>query len=308
MANGGSMTRNLFDTNVFAHLADWQAQGLKTALAVLIGVDGSSPRPIGAQIGVAEDGRSVGMISSGCAEEAIIAEAIKAIDTDTHHTIRYGKDSPYLDIVLPCGSGLDVFISSRGIREMTQAAQQLHETRQIAYVRYDAMADICVEDAPTHKSIAYPPDYRLHVFGAGQQLLQFAQLAQFTGYKIIAHSPDAAALEVLKSQGIEVASMTHQSRFDPTAFDAHSAVLTLFHQHDLELAALHAALNSKASFIGALGSRKTHAQRQAHLAQTPTKRPFSDISGPIGLDIGATDPAEISISILAQLIERRRKA
>ena len=104
------MTRNLFDTNVFAHLADWQAQGLKTALAVLIGVDGSSPRPIGAQIGVAEDGRSVGMISSGCAEEAIIAEAIKAIDTDTHHTIRYGKDSPYLDIVLPCGSGLDVFI------------------------------------------------------------------------------------------------------------------------------------------------------------------------------------------------------
>ena len=77
--------------------------GHKIALATLINAEGSSPRPVGSQIGVADDGRSVGMITGGCAEKAIIAEAVRCIENVENKIVRYGKGSPYLDVVLPCG-------------------------------------------------------------------------------------------------------------------------------------------------------------------------------------------------------------
>ena len=79
-------------------------------------------------------------------------------------------------------------------------------------------------------------------------------------------------------------------------------------EHDLEIGVLEAALNSDAHFIGAMGSRKTHATREAAFKTRKTARTFSDIVGPVGLDIGATDPNEIALSVLAQIVERRRQA
>ena len=109
-----------FDQNIFPYLAAWQAEGLKTALATLVGIDGSSPRPRGAQIAVAEDGRHIGIISTGCAEDSIIAEALAVLQTGEDRITRYGKDSPYLDVVLPCGSGLDILFTSRDMTSLTQ--------------------------------------------------------------------------------------------------------------------------------------------------------------------------------------------
>ncbi|MBT7642873.1 MAG: XdhC family protein [Rhodobiaceae bacterium] len=84
----------MFEHNIFARLTDWHAEGHKTGLATLIGIDGSSPRPIGAQIALTEDGRYIGNISSGCAEEAIIAELQIAVTEKRNHVTRYGLLSP----------------------------------------------------------------------------------------------------------------------------------------------------------------------------------------------------------------------
>ncbi len=304
----------LFDAptqNVFAPLAAWQAEGLKTALAVLINIDGSSPRPRGAAIAVAEDGRHVGIISSGCAEEAIIAEALDVLKDGANRVTRYGKDSPYIDVVLPCGSGLDILFCGSQAGATSQAVSALHGARKSAFVTPVLSGDISlsVSDAPSGNNddaIEYAPDYHLHVFGAGPQLTGFAALAFHMGYRIFAHSTDEDALEPLRAAGINAQPMTHKTIFDPAGFDAHSAVITLFHDHDLEVPILQAALNSKAHFIGAMGSRKTHAARRALIQALDTHRPFDDIVGPVGLDIGATDPSEIALSILAQIVERRR--
>jgi len=301
------MTTYNFAQNIFPHLADWQNQGLKTALATLVSIDGSSPRPRGAQIGVAEDGRHIGIISSGCAEEAIIAAALDVLNTGRNRLTRYGKDSPYLDVVLPCGSGLDILFTSSGLNQVTQQVSARHAARQTAYITPQQDGTLAVHSDAEADSLAYPPDYYLHVFGAGPQLTSFATLAHHMGYRLCAHSTDDKAIALLAAQAIDVAPMNHQTRFQASQFDAHSAVITLFHEHALELPILQAALNSEAHFIGAMGSRKTHLQRQADLQAADTRRPFSDITGPIGLDIGASDPMEIGLAILAQIVQKRRQ-
>lgn len=298
----------MFTDNIFAQLDIWQRAGLETGLATLIHIDGSSPRPRGAQIAIAQNDSFAGVISSGCAEEAIIAEARQALADANTHVSRYGKDSPYLDIELPCGSGLDILFSGTGVKELTDAVMSIHAKRQTAYVTIGADLSLSATQAPHDNAIAYPPDYHLHVFGAGPHFTTFAQLAHLLGYRIFAHSTDSAALDTLADLDITSMPMTHQTRFDPSVFDSHSGVITLFHEHNLEMPILQAALDSEAHFIGALGSRKTHAQRLELLAlQAPRKRDASDIVGPVGLDIGASNPSEIALSILAQITEQRRK-
>lgn len=298
----------MFEQNIFARIAQWQSQGKKSGLATLVAIDGSSPRPIGAQIAVAEDGAHCGVISSGCAEEAIIAATLQAAKEGATHITRYGKDSPFLDIELPCGSGLDILFCSTGLEALTADVTALHAKRRTAYVRMADDLSLSVADTATPDAMAYPPDYHLHVFGAGPHFTCFAELAHSLGYKLFAHSTDAAALAHLTARGIDGQAMTHKTAFSPQGFDTHSGVITLFHEHNLEVPILQAALNSEAHFIGALGSRKTHAQRLDILdMQGPFARPTSDIVGPVGLDIGAADPAEIALSIMAQIVAYRRK-
>jgi len=298
----------MFDQNIFSRIAQWQSAGRKTGLATLVAIDGSSPRPIGAQIAVADDGAHCGVISSGCAEEAIISAALQAVQEGATHITRYGKDSPFLDIELPCGSGLDILFSGSGVEALTADVAALHAKRRTAYVRMADDLSLSVTDTATPEAMAYSPDYHLHIFGAGPHFTCFAELAHSLGYRIFAHSTDATALARLTARGIDGQSMTHQTAFDGDAFDTHSAVITLFHEHNLEVPILQAALNSEAHFIGALGSRRTHVQRLDILnMQGPFARPTSDIVGPVGLDIGAADPAEIALSIMAQIVALRRK-
>ena len=297
----------MFEQNIFARLAEWQAEGLNVGLATLVNIDGSSPRPIGAQIGVAEDGRHCGVISSGCAEDAIIAETLRHIEGKTNEITRYGKNSPYLDVTLPCGSGLDILFNGDATNAMAHATA-LHEQRKPAFVTVTDDNQLSVASENNEKAFCYPPDYVMHVFGAGPQMLHFAQLAKTLGYQMDLHSTDEATVAALESDNISVSQMTHQTCFNAHLFDEYSAVITLFHDHNLELNILHAALNSRAHFIGAMGSQKTHKERGNSLAlRETTKRPFSDIQGPVGLDIGASDPAEIALSILAQIVGMRRK-
>ena len=96
--------------NVIPDLASWSGKGERCALVTLVSVDGNAPRAEGAQMAVSESGRWAGYISGGCLEQAIALEAVEAIQAGKPRLLRYGKGSPYLDIRLPCGSGLDVFI------------------------------------------------------------------------------------------------------------------------------------------------------------------------------------------------------
>jgi xanthine dehydrogenase accessory factor len=90
--------------------------------------------------------------------------------------------------------------------------------------------------------------------------------------------------------------------------DAQTAVVTLSHDPKLDDPALVAALRSPAFYIGALGSTRTHAKRVARLTEAGLGDAIARIRAPVGLDLGGRAPAEIAVSILAQVIQARYAA
>lgn len=85
-------------------MLQWRREGLRTALLTVVKIDGSSPRPIGSQLAVAEDGRSVGAITGGCAESGIVRDALVAIARISNFIELYGRGARFKDITLPCRS------------------------------------------------------------------------------------------------------------------------------------------------------------------------------------------------------------
>ncbi len=303
----------MFVDNIIPALHGLLEQGHQTALVTLLHIDGSSPRPQGSQLGIADNGQSVGMITGGCAEKAVIAEALQCIENAENKIVRYGVGSPYLDVVLPCGSGIDLFIETRNSAQLIRGAHARQQRREPFWMAIDrsALSSRLLDTPESTLEMeivnCYEPDYRLVVFGEGSNLISFCTLAQAGGFAISAYSPDQESIDILLQKEIDGHRIHRQSEFKSLVIDRFTAIITLFHEHEWESDILHAALNSDADYIGALGSRATHSGRLQTLGAMPATRRSSDcIHGPIGLDIGATNPNEIAVSVLAEITAHRR--
>ena len=154
-------------------------QGHRVALVTLLQIDGSSPRPQGSQLGVADSGQSVGMITGGCAEKAVIAEALQCLENNENKIVRYGVGSPYLDVVLPCGSGIDLFIETRNSAPLIREACVRQQQRKPVWMAIDraALSSRLLDTPESALELEivnrYEPDYRLMVFGEGANLVSF---------------------------------------------------------------------------------------------------------------------------------------
>ncbi|MGB5512583.1 MAG: XdhC family protein [Woeseiaceae bacterium] len=303
----------MFVDNIIPACHGMLEQGHRVALVTLLHIDGSSPRPQGSQLGVADSGQSVGMITGGCAEKAVIAEALRCLENDENKIVRYGVGSPYLDVVLPCGSGIDLFIETRNSAPLIKAAHDRQQRRKPVWMAVDRAAlasrllDTPESALETDIVNRYEPDYRLMVFGEGANLVSFCELAKAGGFTISAYSPDQESIDILLQKEIDGHRIHRQSGIASLAIDEYTAIVTLFHEHEWERDILHAALNSEADYIGALGSQATHSNRLQTLAALGATRRSPDcIHGPIGLDIGATNPNEIAVSVLAEITAHRR--
>jgi xanthine dehydrogenase accessory factor len=141
-----------------------------------------------------------------------------------------------------------------------------------------------------------------------------ARMAALAGYVVSIVDPRSAFATEERFTNVELSTEWPDEALERVKPDRRTAIVTLTHDPKLDDPALIAALRSDAFYIGALGSKRTHAARLARL----TKEGFGDnefarIHGPVGLDIGAVSPSEIAVSILAQMTlilrgERRGKA
>jgi len=150
----------------------------------------------------------------------------------------------------------------------------------------------------------YRPPLRLVIAGKGPVVAASAQIAAASGMgvHVITTEDDIAAM-------CRAAGTTTSKTVDNVTIDAWTAVATLFHEHELELPVLSAAMNSDAFYIGALGSRNTHADRMGRLiSEGHTDQNIERIHGPLGLSIGSRNPPEIAISMIAEVFQIYRKA
>ncbi|MGH2400516.1 MAG: XdhC family protein [bacterium] len=152
----------------------------------------------------------------------------------------------------------------------------------------------------------FNPPFKLIVVGAVHIAQPLAHLGALAGYEILIIDPRGAFAEAERFAGLSVNARWPDLALAEITADRRTALVTLTHDPKLDDPALDWALRSPASYIGALGSRKTHERRLDRLAQ----RGFSAadcarIHGPVGLSIGAVTPAEIAISIMAQITRAR---
>jgi len=149
---------------------------------------------------------------------------------------------------------------------------------------------------------------RMIVVGAVHIAQALVPMAASSGYAVTVVDPRQAFASDARFPGVTVSTDWPDAAMRELAPDRRTAIVTLTHDPKLDDPALRVALESEAFYIGSLGSRKTHAARLERLTEHGFAKDALDrIHGPIGLNIGASSPAEIAISVLAQVTSHLRQ-
>lgn len=304
---------------LLATAQEWLADGHRVAIATVIETWGSAPRRRGSHALVRDDGRFAGSVSGGCVEGDVILQAIELIGKGGARRLDYGvADDAAWSVGLPCGGSISVFVQSiddarfppaliTRIRAARMAGETVTVTTDLAngHSREESGAD-----ADSGNFVfAYAPPLRMMIVGAVHVARHLAPMARTIGYAPLVVDPRASFAQSFQVGGVTVDERWSDEALNEWRPDAASAVITLTHDPKIDDPALVAALQSPAFYIAALGSRRTQAARLDRLAGRGfDAAALARINGPAGLPIGAANPPEIALSILAQATERLRHA
>lgn len=296
-------------------------RGRRVALVTVVGVEGGSPRGVGAQMAVRASNDYTGYLSGGCLEQAVAQEAECALAEGRNRLIRYGKGSRFLDIRLPCGAGLDIYIDQGLDDAVIQQLGMARSQRNLVSLRMDlssGRSDVVAFEADVSEpqghrrlgdivSRVYVPPLRLQIIGIGPALAAIATVADALGFEVLAASPNDRTRAELAANGFAAAAMSEPAL--PHGFDADlwTAAVLAFHEHDWEPPLLEALLDTPAFFIGAVGNRAVHQARLAGLQLRGVDAArAARVRGPIGLIAGAKSRASLAISILAEIVDEAK--
>ena len=153
----------------------------------------------------------------------------------------------------------------------------------------------------------FNPPLRLVILGAVHIAQPLAKIAELANYDVTVIDPRTAFASEERFPGVTLVTEWPDEAMEKIDLDTRTAVVTLTHDPKLDDPGLHAALKSPCFYIGALGSRKTHGSRVERLTEAGfSEDEIARIHGPVVLNIGARSPAEIAISIMAEMTERLR--
>ncbi|WP_417712720.1 XdhC family protein [Pseudophaeobacter arcticus] len=302
---------------------DWHQAGRGAALATVVQTWGSAPRRVGAQLVVSGDGRLEGSVSGGCVEGAVVMEAQEALADGKHRVLEYGvSDGDAFAVGLACGGTIRILVEPVGgsmpvalladlvaaQKARAQVAYEVNLTTGIGAVLRDAYPERMrldrsgvEDDGETFVAVHNPP-LRLVVVGAVHIAQALVPMAQLAGYDPAVIDPRAAFASPERFPGVTLLEDWPDEAVAALGLDARTALVLLTHDPKLDDPALAAGLRQKCFYIGALGSKRTHAKRvERMLAAGFGEQDTARIHGPVGLDIGAAGPAEIAIAILAEM-------
>ena len=295
--------------SVIAAARAWKGEPL--ALATVVSTWGSAPRPRGSHMLVHGDGRFEGSVSGGCVESDILQTAAEVIAGAPFQVRRYGvADAAAWEVGLPCGGEIAVMVqpvSAEGFDpELFDRIADAREQGDSLAVHTDLDTGHSSERPLETGEVfinRYDPPRRLLIVGAVQIAQSLAALARTLGIEVVVIDPRARFLTEERFPGV-----TLDDRWPDEAVAAYrpgpaTAVVTLSHDIKIDDPALIAALGSEAGYVGALGSRRSHAARRERLAAAGLSAGTIDrVDGPVGIDIGAIGPSEIALSIAAAMI------
>jgi xanthine dehydrogenase accessory factor len=328
--------------------SEWRSEGVGFGRAVLIRTFGSAPRPEGATLLVADDGRIRGSVSGGCVEGACVEEVRRARASGLSRVVRYGiSDEQAWDVGLACGSTIDVLIEPELRPEIEQAARAgsgeavviplppnspgpvdgphpagsgrpapviMRPDGALAEAASRALAarrsSTAVTDDGQYFVEVFPVPARLVVFGAVQVAMPLLRFATELGYRtaVVDARPAFATRERFPSADELLVGWPDEVA-GRLRLAPDDAVAVLTHDPKLDEPAIVAAIRAGCRYVGAIGSRRTQAARRERLgAAGLSPDEIARLHGPIGLDLGGRDPAETALAIMAEVVAERHGA
>ena len=302
------------DLEVLKTCERWISQGRRCELVTVIRTWGSSPRPEGATLAVNEDGQVIGSVSGGCVEDDLIARVREQGIVHTRpEIVTYGITADEAHrFGLPCGGTIQLAIEPLSERSRIGELLAQLSRHQLVARRLDlASGDVTLGPAGPGMAMQvseaalttiHGPRWRLLIIGAGQLSGFLAQIAIGMEYQVTVCDPREEYRDSWHVAGVEVVHEMPDDQVIAMQLDARSAVVALTHDPKLDDLALMEALKSPAFYVGAIGSRANNAKRRERLKLFDvTDAELARLHGPVGLYIGSKTPAEIAISILAEL-------
>ena len=245
------------------------------SLAMLIEAKGGFPRRPGAMMALWPDGARVGRLGAGCID-ADIAAHLDRTEPVTH--LIYGEGGP-IDLPLPCGGQVRIALIHAPCADWLSSIWDDRIRRRTGHWDVDLQSgkpQRAAQGWGQGFQLTLPPPPAFQIHGEGDEALALSQLVAALGFPSI--GADATP-------------------------DAHSAVVTLFHDHDREMPALKRALASQAFYVGALGSRRAQNARLQSLAlEGVTPQDLDRMRGPIGVVARGRDPRLIAASALTEIL------
>jgi xanthine dehydrogenase accessory factor len=349
-------------------LAGWRAEGVDAGRAVVVRTFGSAPRPEGAVLVYASDGRIAGSVSGGCVEGAAAEEIERARSTGRARVIRYGiSDEEAWDVGLACGGTIDVLVEPVVPGPVVAAAEEA-ATRDPGAAHGTAVVTPLPPDSPpaefgphepgagappalqlivhddgrlegtlgsaelnaalvaagrealergTSRTVelggrslfveAFPVRPRLVVVGAVQAAMSLTAMARELGYEtVVVDGREAFATRERFPDVDRLVVGWPDEVADEIGLGPNDAVAVLTHDVKFDEPAIVESLRRGCRYVGAVGSRKTQADRRARLlAAGVGEEALASLRGPIGLDLGGRAPAETALAILSEIVATR---
>ena len=313
----------------------WHQAGRGAALATVVETWGSAPRQAGSQLAISGDGQIMGSVSGGCVEGAVVTEALEALADGIPRLLTFGvSDETAFAVGLACGGTIRVLVEPLGeggqrlspalLSELVAArAAKVPRAYAIALDTWaraliapgqDVAADARLrsdkagmEEDGRFIAVHNPP-LRLIVVGAVHIAQPLLTMARACGYAPTLIDPRGVFGSEDRFPGEQIIEDWPDVALATLAPDGRTAVVTLTHDTKLDDPAILTALGSSCFYLGCLGSTRTHAKRLDRLrAAGVSEAAIARIHAPVGLDIGAKTPAEIAVSILAQITQSLRR-
>jgi xanthine dehydrogenase accessory factor len=346
-------------------LSSWQADGVAPGRAVVVRTFGSAPRPEGAVLLHAPDGRIAGSVSGGCVEGAAAEQIEHAWATGNALVIRYGiSDEQAWDVGLACGGTIDVLVEPAVASEAVRAATEslgagghgaavitplpddsppadsgphplgigappepklvVHQDGRLDGTLGDAALDAAlVDDAlaalrrgqSTTLELGgrsmfvevFPVRPRLVVVGAVEVARFLVRLARELGFETVVIDGRASFATPERFPDVDRLVVGWPDEVaDEIELGPNDAVAVLTHDVKFDEPAIVEALRRRCRYVGAVGSRKTQADRRQRLRDAGlTEAQLDQLRGPVGLDLGGRQPAETALAILSEIVAER---
>ncbi|HEY0905943.1 MAG TPA: XdhC family protein [Methylophilus sp.] len=305
------------DWEVLQRASDWLQQGYRAHLFTVIQTWGSAPRLPGAILVVREDGHLVGSVSGGCIEDDLADKARHQQLPAQPAILEYGIHQEEAQrFGIPCGGQLKIFAEP-----LSQAAQLAPMLDSLSQRRLLKRSVHLLSGEVRHQPVLpeglpyldndwfhsyFGPQWRLLIIGANQLGSVLAAMAQALDFHVMICDPREEMRAEWHVAGADwLPGMPDDVVLD-IAPDPHTAIVAVTHDPKLDDMALLEALKSEAFYIGALGSVKNQEKRKQRLRSFDlSEQEVNRLHGPVGLRIGSRTPAEIAVSILAELIQQR---